>query len=415
MSRNPFTSHLYQELWLKHFAKGKQPYAFNFIPNVKFIKHAFLPYYVNVGKNATNGITYDINEAATDYENKTFLVYDVPEFANTNKFPSDVGRLKSYKIRQYKGFLANFKGFNSLEDYMASVMSAKSRNKHRSTLRKFENCFSVSYKIYYKDTSKEACDEALTYFKQLIVERHKDLKIDTNIIAKWNFYHELIFPMIQKGKALLICVNVDNKPISMSLAFIEGNKMIGSVKAFNPDYYKFNIGHIELGKLIEWCFDNNIQILDFSKGEYEYKTKWTNEEYGYDCHILYDASNIKCRLTASLLALYFRLKQYLRDKNVNLLFKKLKFQFKNSAKPNLKADPEVSIKPLDTTIDLNELRQVDMEDKNLNFLNRTILDLLYRNPEPISNIKIYTKREKGLVNYLVVGNTNKFQIEFKPN
>ncbi|HLV69633.1 MAG TPA: GNAT family N-acetyltransferase [Xanthomarina sp.] len=415
MNSNPFTSQLYQDLWLKHFAREKHAYDFNFISNVKFVKHAFFPYYINVGGNSTNGITYDLHKEANDFKNKTFLVYDVPRFANINLPSCDFENLKICKVRQYKGFLANLKEFSNLEDYMASVMSSKSRNKYRSALRKFENCFSVSYKIYYKNTSKEACDVALNYFKQLIVERHEDLRIDTNIIAKWDFYRELIFPMIQKGKALLICVNVDNIPISMSLAFIEGDRMIGSVKAFNSDYYKFNIGHIELGKLIEWCFNNNIKILDFSKGEYEYKSKWTNEEYGFDCHILYDASNLKCRLTASLLAHYFSLKQYLRSKNVNLLFKKLKFQFKNSVKRNLKAEPEVSIKPLDTTIDLNELRQIDMEDKNLNFLNRTILDLLYRNPEPISNIKIYTKREKDMVNYLVVGTVNKFRIEFKPN
>lgn len=414
MSLNPFTSNIYQDLWLKYFAKAKKSYSFNFIKDIKFIKHPLFSYYINVGKNSTNGISYILNDKSEDYKNKTFLIYDVPSICEMNK-SEGFKSLKTYKIEQYKGFLANFDEFNSLNEYMVSVMSSKSRNKYKSTLRKFEKCFDVSYKIYYKDVTETEYNEALNNFKNLIIERHKDLKIDTNIIDKWNFYQELLFSLIRQGKALLNCVNINNKPISMSLAFVDGQNLIGSIKAFNPDYYKFNTGHIELGKLIEWCFDNKISKLDFSKGEYEYKSKWTNEEYKYYCHVIYDSSNFYCVLTSSILANYFKLKQYLRNRNVNLFLKKLKFQFKSTFRFKTKKEPKISIKPIEKDFNFNDLDLIHVEDDNLNFLNRTVIDLLYRNPEPISNIKIYIKKEKNLMNYIVVGKENNFQIVFTPN
>ncbi|PWI29240.1 hypothetical protein DI383_12425 [Flavobacteriaceae bacterium LYZ1037] len=409
MSRNPFTSNTYQDYWLKHFAQGKQSYSFDFIKNLQFIKHHYLPYYVNAGKNSTNGITYDLDCGEEDFKGKTCLIYDVPNYQPLNNSAKPNG-LKVYKIRQYKGFLANLNGFSNLEDYMVSVMSSKSRTKYRSTLKKFEHCFNTTYKIDYKSITKERCSEALAEFKELLQKRHESLGIDTSIIDKWEFYNDLIYPMINEGKALLISVYADNKPVSMSLAFVEETKLTGAVKAFDPDYYKFNVGHIELAKLIEWCFENNVSILDFSKGEYEYKTKWTNESYLYHCHVLFDSSNVFSQITAYLLAKFFEFKQYLRDKNFNLFVVKLKYKLKNLFRNTSILDTKIEVEPLAKNIDLNLFKLIDLKDSNSVYLKRIIFDLIYRKPEPLSNIKVYTTNQKNSKSFIVLGELNKFKI-----
>ena len=77
---NPFTSKQFTQIWLKHFHNSKLSHKFDSINHVEFIKTGWLNYYVNVGKNLTKGIYYVINESKSDFRNKTFLIYDVPEY-----------------------------------------------------------------------------------------------------------------------------------------------------------------------------------------------------------------------------------------------------------------------------------------------------------------------------------------------
>lgn len=70
-------------------------------------------------------------------------------------------------------------------------------------------------------------------------------------------------------------------------------------------------------RLLEWAIKNNIKILDFSKGEAEYKKRWTNDMYEFHHHILYVFKSIMATAIAKSLSNFFSFKQYLRDKNIN--------------------------------------------------------------------------------------------------
>lgn len=407
MSHNPFTSKIYQDNWLKHFVGGKTSKSFSFIKGLSFYKHAYLPYYINVGKNSTNGITYQIDAGFEDYKGKTFLIYDVPEYCMPDN-SINLKKLKSYKVRQYKGFLADLKGYDNLESYMLDAFSAKSRNKHRSTIKKLEACFDVSYHIYDKTTSKNEYDQVIQGFRDLVLKRYDSLQLDTNLIGEWSFYEEVIYPMLKNGQALMINVCVEGKPEAMSLVFVEDTKITGAIKAFNPDFYKFNIGHIELGKLIEWCFENGINTLDFSKGEYEYKTKWTNREYLYHCHIVYDSSSFTSGITAFFLAKYFQLKQYLRDKRFNYFVVKMKYKFKNLKGSS--GAPMLKISSLSEVLDFDSFQLVDLENDSQVNLKRIVYDMLYRKQESIKNVAVY-KQASDSKTYYIVGRKSQLKVE----
>ena len=66
-------------------------------------------------------------------------------------------------------------------------------------------------------------------------------------------------------------------------------------------------------------------MIDFSKGEGLYKTRWTEIEYHYDFHVLYDSKSVYASMVGITLANFFRFKQYLRDKQVNTWVVKLKY------------------------------------------------------------------------------------------
>jgi len=413
MKHNPFTSNTYQETWLKHFSKQKEGKQFQFIKNLSFIKHKFLPYYINAGRNMTNGMTYEIDALASDFKNKAVVIYDVPDYCDWTD-PVKIPNLKIKKVRQYKGFLADLSKVTSFEAYLQNTLNAKSRNKFRSTLKKFESCFDVSYNYYYGDIAPDAYKTLMANFKNLVETRYGDLKIDTSLISEWPFYEELVYKMLHEKKAMIISIDVAGKPISMSLAFLGENSLVGAVKAFNTNYYKFNVGHIEISKFIDWCIKNDKEILDFSKGEYEYKTKWTNTNYLYNCHILYDTSSIASSITGYLLVKYFGFKQYLRDKNFNLFVAKTRFALKNFGASKEQKLP-FKIHPIKGDINFKAYQLVDLneEGERFPFLNRLVFDGLYQKPECVSGIKIYrsVKIIEGKPNYLVTGTKSKYLIE----
>lgn len=413
MMHNPFTSKTYQETWLKYFGKLKAGKQFQFIKNVSFVKHGFLPYYINAGRNMTNGITYEIDTSKKDFKNKAFVIYDVPDYCD-RVIQSKNSKLKISKVRQYKGFLADLSRITSFDEYLQNTLNAKSRNKFRSTLKKFENCFDVSYKYYYGDIDLDVYENMMANFKNLVESRYSDLKIDTSLISEWPFYHELVYTMLQEKKAVIISIEVAGKPISMSLAFLSENNLIGAVKAFNTDYYKFNVGHIEISKFISWCIEHDIQVLDFSKGEYEYKTKWTNTNYLYNCHIIYDSSSVTSIIIGLFLIKYFELKQYLRDKNLNLFVARTRFAVKNLGSKKEQSLP-FNVHSLQVDLDMKqfELVNLDVEEYSFPFLKRIIFDGLFQNPEPFSNIKVYKSiYEKGInPKYAITGTKRDYLIE----
>jgi hypothetical protein len=407
---NPFTSKIYELTWLKYFTKYKKGVAFNYIDGLRFYKHSFLPYYINVGRNSTNGISYNLDPKARDFKKKTLLIYDVPSYYNIQP-PCKESVIKLYRIKQYKGYLDDITSIESLDEFLAIKLTKKSRNKFRTALRRFEKCFDVKYTIYYDFISKEEYFQTMNEFKGIIIKRFETLKLDTNLIEEWPFYTELTYKMILEGKAALIAIRANNRPVSISLTFLGDTALVGAIKAFDSDYYKFNVGHILISKIFEFCIQKKLKYFDFSKGEYEYKSKWTNFEYQYYCHILYDSSNFTSCITAKLLARFFRIKQYLRDKNFNHLLVKIKYKLKNLKLHSNKKEL-FKITPLENTEVLNTLPIVNLEDENIKypFLNRIVYDKLYQNPEPLKNLIIY-KSESKKPTYFVVGEKSRYLIK----
>ena len=145
---------------------------------------------------------------------------------------------------------------------------------------------------------------------------------------------------------------------------------------------------------MEWCFENNYRVSDFSKGDFEYKHKWSNLTYDFNYHILYDSKSIRSRLVANLVSRYFKLKLYLRTKNVNELYRKLKFMSSGSKSITKNTPTKVSFEKLtDYHADQNST-EIEHNDPQYRFLLQYVYTFLFANPEPESNIKVYQELNK---------------------
>ena len=409
MEQNPFASKTFMSVWAKHFSASQQPYLFKTFPGIGFVKCKTPFLYYNIGKNITNGMSYTVDANAEDYKNKVFLIHDVPSYFDL-KLPQS-SRLKRIKVRQYKGFLSQLKDYESYEDFARAQFKSNSRYKFKRNQQRLEKCFDITYSIYHGDLGRAAYEHIMKGFKGLLTKRFNALEKDNDILETWDYYHDLIYNMLLEKKALLITINNKETPIGVSLSFLSDTTMYYAITSFDTDYYRFNLGHTTIIKLFQWCFDNGYTIYDFSKGEYEYKNRWTNSNYCYENHILYDPKNPVSYLIAQAIKLKYKIKQYLRDKNINELYVKFKFYLKGKKRQTIK---QKSYKLVDNIeeFDFKDLTLVDLERKDLSFLKSIVYDNLYKNPEPVENINIYHSDRERLERYYVKADKNNYTIVF---
>lgn len=330
MRNNPFLSKVFTSTWLKHFAKNEKTFQFDFIENVTFLKHKYFPFHFNVGKNITSGMSYDFShlEDSLEYKRQVYLLYDIPEYFKIDP-NTEASGLKISKVRQYNGYLLDLNPYDEFNDLL---MSFKSRKRHNFKNKKLnlERDFDISYTYFYGDVDKDKFDQSILVFNELIKKRFGGLGIKNNIVGKWAYYEELIYKMVLEKKGVLFATYDKDTPIAFAFCFLSEDILFYAAPTFDTDYLKYNLGHTSIMAIIEWCFEHNISFFDFSKGEFEYKKRWTSNAYKFDTHILYDSNSVRATIVGVCLIRYFKLKQYLRDKRINLLYSKARYVFKKS-------------------------------------------------------------------------------------
>ena len=302
MRNNPFLSETFKTTWLKHFNCGRRVFFFSIISKLAFVKNKFLPIYYSIGKTNTKGISYNLSDVITnDYKGKMYIVYDVPTHTKVSS-KSNQPRLGTSKIIQYPGFRCVLQKYNSLNDYMLDVISSKSRYKFRSYKKKIENSFGSCYKVYFGEIDDHEYEIIFAHFKFLLRKRFFNKKtINNNLTSKeWQFYKEVTLPMIRNKEAALFVIFDNDKPIAVTLTNFSENVMFDVIRVFDIDYSKYRLGIVGIMKQLEWCIEHGLEALDFSKGFFEYKKRWSNQIYWFEYHIYYDKKSfVPCVLALS--------------------------------------------------------------------------------------------------------------------
>lgn len=325
MTNNPYLLDTYKQVWLKHFNNSKGDINFSFVNLLTFIKHNSLPVYKNTGTVNAKGMCYQLtNTNLKDCDDKVFIIYDVYDFVELNY--NTKSNLQYYKIRQYPGYICNLRKFSSLKHYMQETLSSKSRYKFNSYKRKLEASRNIRYKMFLDDITPETYEFLFLCFKRLLKKRFFYKKTYNNNLKpdEWAFYKEVTFLMMLKKQAGLFVVYDNDQPIAITLLNFSDLKMIDVIRVFDIDYASYRLGPITIMKQLEWCFEHNFEELDFSKGYFEYKARWSNNPYWFEFHIYFDKTSLKAKTIAWLYKTFFEFKYYLRKKYlINLIHETL--------------------------------------------------------------------------------------------
>ncbi len=396
MLNNPFLSETFTAIWSEHFASEKSGRLFGFMPSLGFTKNRFFPLYTNIGKNFTKGISYRLDtKNSDDYKKKAFLIYDVPNYfeVNTETSGTDLGL---YRSTQYPGYLIDLKNFKTANDYLATSFSKSSRYKLKKYKKRFETSFDVRYVMYRDKMDRETYDHIFQSFRELLEKRFDDKQITNNNLDpnEWQFYHKVTYPMILEGKASLFVIYNGDNPIGVTLNFLSENILFDAITVFDIDYAKFHLGSITIMALLDWCLENNLKIFDFSKGYFDYKTRWATKTYDFEYHIYYDTKSTRARSIAFLLKQFFDLKQKLREKNVNDQLHRLTYRFKNKT-PKPLLNRSYSFAEMGDDEPMAAVNKIALEAPKNHDVRRLVFEYLYLNDGHYQDIQMYTSNKSN--------------------
>ncbi len=408
----PFSTNTFQKVWKSHFIQNKKIESFKFLEGLNFYKGRYSVFF-NVGRNLTKGNSYVLKNFE-DYKNKVFMIYDVLPHLNTqtNDFPKDLGILKS---TQYPGFLIDLKQYNTIDDYLLNTFSKNTRMKMRKFTKRLDKCFNISVKMLYGKIDKEEYNKVFGYFMTLLQKRYSEKQISYNNMQpdEWSFYKEVALPLIEEKKASLFVVYNDQTPIAITYNYHTESSVIDAITVFDIDYSKFNIGYVNNLKLLNWCYDNGINTLDFSKGYFDYKKRMSSLQYDFEYHILYDKKSIFSKLKAYGFHNFFKLKAYLRHKKIDIKFHKFTYRIKNIKQS--KPENKIIITKLEKLPVFDNLTEINiLVNEDYSFLKKHVYDFLYLVVEPYANIKSYKiKNEKNV--YILSNGKLNHQIKILDN
>lgn len=398
---NPFTSPTFIKYWSKHFLVERDKYSFPFINDLLFYKSKWAGLYINVGRNLTKGLDLKLNDTiGSEEKGKTFLIYDVIT-ANQKKTIEGMGH---YPIRQYPGYLIELEHYQNLDDYLTKTFKKSSRYKLRKYKKRLEDSYNISFKAHGDEIPKKEYDSLFNSFRKLLEKRFAEKQISNNNLNtdEWEFYKDVAYPMMLEKKATLFVLYNNDEPISITLSYLSGNRVFDAITVFDIDFAKFHLGSIKIMYLVDWCLKHGWNILDFSKGHFDYKTRWSNKKFDFYYHIFFDGKSIKARSLAYILKLFFTLKQYLRDKKVHESFHKLTYKLKNKKQKGL----DYHFVEWKGEYSNKKLKSIELESPEFNFLKGICYDFLYLNQEHLTDLKVYKVKDTEHL-FLLVGKKNK--------
>lgn len=404
MTNNPFSSITFNKIWSKHFNNSKEGESFNFIYNVSFIKNKYLPTYVNLGINLTNGINYELNDGHyDDYKRRVFVIRDIPSFLNV-KEPHKTSNLRLKKIFQYDGYLRELDKIENIDDYMKSTFSQSRRKDIKRSFNRLESCFEITCKMYHGEIEKSKFDFIFQKHFELLEKRYTNKEErcgELENVKLWPYYSESTYHMILEKSASLFVVYNGDKPIGVRLIYHFEKTIALWLSIFDTDYYKFSLGKYVIYKLLEWCFDNGVTHIDFTHGDFEWKRKWSNNTtYQKHHHLLYDSSSIRSEALAFFIEKKFSFKRYLRDRKIIKKYHKIRYKISNISRIKMLEYINFNVEwVIDNIPSANEMELIDIYNNEFMSPRKAIFDYYYKYPERIMDVKFYKLKENNTIYY----------------
>ena len=359
-----------------------------------FLENRDLNYFYSRITNLLSRKVEFLNPSATIPDaKKILLISDVPGYLNAELCKGSNWQLK--KIDTFKGSLINLENYKDETDYLLKTFSSGRRSKFRTYQKRLEHCFNITYKTYYGKIDVDEYECLFDQFLELINRRFDQKQAVNDDLVRWEVYREIAYPLILKKEACLFVIYDNDKPISISFNPIQGKTIFGYIRAYDIDYAKFYIGFTDIIVQLKWCYENHFTVFDLLKGEYEYKSQWTDTEYYFEKHVIYNSSYtlpfLKAKLIIAQIKTIYLLVNLLKKWNLHTLKGKILSNFRRLTNASKKTNTEYKV-TLENNPELplsQDVEKIEISDYKLVHIKTHIYNFLYQNQECIDNIAVF--------------------------
>ncbi len=368
----------------------------SFFLDLFFKNKGFPPFYKKITNSITNHVVYRTNSNSnfrinhTTYSISDIPDYFLPQLINTDK------HLKLLTTSLYTGYLINLTAFKDLEDYLNNKLGRPRKSQLKRYRKRLDLCIAPEYKIFYGDILEH---EYLLLFKYLfsMTEQRFAQKEEFNFELPYlELYQDMMYPLILDKKACIFAIYHNNKPINITLNFIDGDTIFHWNSCYDTDYQMFNLGHINMVNHLEWAFQNSFKLFDMGRGDFLHKRKYVNENYMYNEHVLYDSKSLRASIIAYLkiikLKIRFGVIQILKKTSIHLWYGKyVKYKYR-LIKAKSKPTKEIKFNIDNTTSEIPKLENldtIDLSKDEYSFLIKPLNYFLHKSQELVNNVSIY--------------------------
>lgn len=229
------------------------------------------------------------------WDNLNYLMVKGIESASINTFFSELR--KSVDLVVYKNISQNcqeiihsntigpikFKGFrcpyislrDSYQDYLESLsVSFKRMIKNRTN-------FCIKHGVEFRflhDSDSDSLEDAFSELNRLHGIRMDEVDLESKFLkSESQRYHRILRKQRNRKFILIVQAVEEEKVIGTLYGFVSSNRYVYFASGIDPDYSKYSLGIVLIGKLIDYSISNNFEYFDFLRGTEDYKFKWTQE------------------------------------------------------------------------------------------------------------------------------------------
>lgn len=381
------------------FLKVKNNFNFDFYTGRRVYR-----FYHNIHNRTIDEDYINSAEEIQDcHKEDIIVVNNIPAYLDA-RLKKNNRTYKVFRLCYLNGYLVNLEKFIDLDDYMKAQFGAKSRSRLRGFVKRLEICFNIQYKMYFGEISKKEFAFLMDTLEKMISKRFLQRGDTHESLKEWNYYKNSAYGMILEKKASLFVIYDGDKPIVISLNYHHQNILLGKMKSYDIDYSKFRLGSIDIIKLLEWCFNNNYTILDFSYGDLDYKRTWCNSVYMYEHHVLYKYKKVLKQICAYIIFQILKLKAFFKKRKMDKLYHNIKRKIRGrSMKNQVNINTSFRIEYF-SNIAFNDasIYPIDINQNEFAFLRKTVYDFQYLGFESTENVKTF-KMSDASNSYIIHG------------
>jgi len=161
---------------------------------------------------------------------------------------------------------------SKFEDYLKGLSKC-----FRKNLRRYERKLRKEFKVDFRICNDiEAIDYTVKTFFDLHQKRWQSQK-QPGVFSDQRFYDfhlDVARSFAQRGWLALNLLVLDDEPVAAGYDFKYGQKLFYYLSGFDPQYSKYNVGHLRHMYLLKHCIEDGLMEYDFMREDEPYKMKW---------------------------------------------------------------------------------------------------------------------------------------------